>query len=168
MPMDVEIPIRPDGLQLDESRSTQRVIWIAQRFLWISFVVVVALALAGATGRGGPLARQEVAVESATLAAPRVTRRGAIDTLEIAFATDRPDHHALLPADLLSRFEVEAITPRPVAEVAASEGTALLFAATGSPPHHVRLDIRARRTGTGQHRLILDGQALRLSILALP
>lgn len=164
----MEIPIRPDGLQLDESRPFQRAVWMTQRFLWLCFAAVVVLALAGATGRGGPWAMQSAAASAGAAELPRIARRGSVDSVLVTFTANAADHRLALSSEFLSRFEIETITPHPVAEVATTDGTLLLFAAMGLPPHKVRLGVRARRAGLGHPVLTLDGQALRFTTLTLP
>lgn len=163
-----EIPVRPDGLQLDESRPFQRGVWFTQRIVWLICAGIVAIALAGGTGRGGPYATQSAAASAGEASLPRIARRGAVDVVTANFTADAPDHRLGLSADFLARFEVETITPHPVAEVATEDGTLLLFSAMGLPPHQVRLSVRARLAGMGHPVLTLDGQALRFTTLTLP
>ncbi|OYU20003.1 MAG: hypothetical protein CFE34_01985, partial [Rhodobacteraceae bacterium PARR1] len=107
-----EIPVRLDGLQLDERPRLQSVIWIVQRMVWVLCLMAVILALAGGTGQGGRLAVQTVQGATGTFDAPRVTRRFASDLIALRFASETPAHTLTLPADFLTWFEVETITPR--------------------------------------------------------
>jgi hypothetical protein len=162
------IPVRLDGLQLDESRRLQRVIWAGQRILWFFCACLVVAALTGATGRGGYLSEREVSAAAASAILPRIARRGAVARIEVTFLRGAPDHRLLLPHDLLARFEVEAVTPRPVAEMATAEGTLLFIAASGPAPHRVTLHLRAVRAAWGTVQVTADGAVLRSGLTILP
>lgn len=163
-----QISVRLDGLQLDESRPFQRVVWALQRAAWFLFALTIAAALAGATGRGGPLAESSVTRAAAVATVPRIARRGAPARLVVAFRQDAPDHRLFLPPALLRQFAVQTARPRPVAELAVDGGVLLLFAAAGPPPHVVELDLRAVMAGYGRLVPIADGDALPFDSVTLP
>ena len=163
-----EIPVRLDGLQLDERPRLQSVIWIVQRGLWILWLITVLAALAGATGQGGPLADQTLRAPMAMLDSPRITRRLASDRITLRFAAPRTAHSLILPPDFLAGFEIDSITPRPAREIASPQGVLLHFNALGPPPHHIDLSLRARQIGILETTLTLDGTALPLRVTVLP
>lgn len=163
-----QIPVRLDGLQLGERRSFQRAVWAVQRAVWAFFAVVLAVALAGGTGRGGPLAQTTVTTAMAESSVPRVGRRGAVAQIDVSFLQDAPDHRLFLPPDLLDRFEVQTVTPRPVAEMAVDGGVVMFFAASGPAPHDVSLHLRANGAGAGELTLVADGVAARFASVTLP
>lgn len=165
---DNDIPIRIDGLQLGESRPLQRTIWMTQRFLWLFFACLIVAALSGATGRGGFLAEKTVTAEMASAVLPRIARRGSGVEVRVTFLQDAHDHRLLLPSDLLERFEVETVTPRPVAEMAEERGTLLVFAADGQGPHHVTLHLRSTIPALGRMTVTADGAVLSTGLVILP
>lgn len=163
-----DIRVRPDGLQLDEQRGLQAWTWVAQRVIWALCLGLVVLALAGGTGRGGPLATRQVQVADALVDLPRITRRGATEIILIRFRADGQAAVLGLPADLAQRFEIQTITPRPVQESLTRDGIRLVFATDGPPPHVVALHLRAREAGLLRGRLQLGDAPLRFAILTLP
>lgn len=163
-----DIPIRPDGLQLDEKRGFQDRFWSAQRIIWLAYVALLMAALAGLTGRGGPLAMQTGTAAEGSVELPRITRRGATDEVVVDFATAAPEHRLVLDRDFLAHFELDAVTPRPAGETALPDGTLLLFAASGPPPHRATLHVRVRNVGLARPVLELDGARLTFRTLILP
>lgn len=166
--MDVDIPIRPDGLQLDESRSFQRASWVVQRATWGLCLLVVVLALSGITGRGGPLALQEHATAQGAVSLPRVTRRGSTDEVAVTFTGAAAEHRLFLPHALLSEVELRTTAPRALSERAVAGGVAFTFAAEGPPPHRAALHLRARHVGLVRSGLTIDGAAVDFTLLTLP
>lgn len=170
MPADQEddIPVRLDGLQLDESRSWQNAIWTAQRVIWMGCACVILAALAGTTGRGGVLSEATVSAAGATATLPRITRRGAAAQASVTFLRDAHDHRLFLPDAFIARFQVDSITPRPVAELAMQGGTLMIFAADGRGPHRATLHLRATVSAIGRVALLADDAALSSSLVILP
>lgn len=163
-----DIPVRLDGLQLDESRKLQSVIWTGQRIVWLLCLGLILLAVVGRTGQGGFGARRTVAIPTAIAELPRAVRRGAADEITLRFTRPAPDHRLLLPADLLAWFEVAPILPAPARSVARAEGTELTFTTMGPPPHVVTLTLIPRQAGAFALRLVLDGQTLAVPLPVLP
>lgn len=163
-----DIPVRLDGLQLAESRPLQRKIWMTQRILWLLCACVILAALAGATGRGGIMSERDVVSATAKATLPRVTRRGSVAELRVTYLNDSHDHRLLLTESLLDWFEVETVTPRPVAEMATQDGTVMIFAADGRAPHRVTLHLRSTTAAIGQVALTADGARLAAGLLILP
>lgn len=142
-----DLPIRRDGLQLDEQRRRGAWTRVAQRVIRALCLGLVVLALAGGTGRGGPLATRQVRLASAQMDLPRVTRRGATDMMLIRFRGPGQAPILGLPAQPGQRFEIETITPRPLRKTLTHDGVSLMFAADDPAPHVVALYLRARAAG---------------------
>lgn len=164
----VNVPIRDDGLQLEEHRVFQDGFWVAERVGWGCFALVILLALAGLTGRGGYFADFETRAGVALVEMPRVARRGETAVLHVAFGRNGGRHLLALDGAFLSLFEVEGVSPHPLRSVAAGEGVALQFEAVGPAPHHARLHIRALRAGWAEVRVVADGSAVPARLLILP
>lgn len=164
----VKVPVRADGLQLDENRGFQRGFWMAERIGWAGFVMVILLAMAGLTGRGGWFATAAHRAGAAIIEAPRVVRRGETAELRVEFGRDGGRHLLGFDAALPERFDVESVAPHPFRSVAAGNGLALQFEAVGNAPHVVRLLLRARHAGLADLRIAADGAGATVRILILP
>lgn len=163
-----DIPVRLDGLQLDESKKLQVVIWSAQRIVWLLCAGLILLALFGATGQGGFGARRTVPLATGEVELPRVMRRGTADTVILRFSAPGEVRRLLLPADLSKAFEVSPILPLPAQSVARQEGTELRIDSLGPPPHVVTLTLTPRQAGRFTLRFTLDGATLAAPLTVLP
>lgn len=164
----VKVPVRADGLQLDENRSFQRGFWMVERIGWAGFALVILLSLAGLTGRGGWFAVAEHRAGVALVEMPRVVRRGETAVLRVQFGRDGGRHLLGLGEELLAHFDLEAVAPRPLRSVAAGDGLALQFEAVGPAPHSVRLFLRARTAGLARVQVAADGAGVAVRSLILP
>lgn len=163
-----QIPLRPDGLQLDEDRPFQRKLWRAQRLLWASFAFVLLLAALGLTGRGGWLGQRLVQIESGTVTFPRIARRDAPETLPVTFTQDQTFHELFLGTAFLRDFRIETVTPAPRSQMQTQDGVILRFAADGPAPHHLFLHVSPQTAGLTRFYLALDGLPVSASVLTLP
>lgn len=163
-----EVPLRADGLQLEERRGFQETFWKAQRLLWLVYVGILVAALAGLTGRGGPFSLQTGSTSAGTVELPRFARRGSTDVVLVDFTTPALQHRLALDHGFLDHFELETVTPRPMAEASDANGTLLTFDASGQPPHRVTLHVRMRSVGLAAPALELDGAPMSFRTLFLP
>ena len=164
----VKVPIRPDGLQLDDHPDWQRLFWRAERIGWAGFALVIGMALAGLTGRGGWLAVAEHRAGAALVEAPRFSRRGETALMEVAFGIGAGRHLLAIGGGFLVHYEVVGIVPPPLRSVAAGDGLALQFDTVGTAPHRVRLYLRAREAGLMRAQVVIDGAGVGLRSLILP
>lgn len=163
-----DVPVRPDGLQLDEARDFQRRFWRIERGAWALFGGLLIAGLLGLTGGGGWFQRQTIAVADAAIDAPRIARRDAADEIRIRFP-GRDGAHALgLSAAFLETFEIEEISPPPDAATLVQEGQRLAFPGEGDGPHEVILHLRAPHPGRLRAHLTVDGAPAAFTIFVLP
>lgn len=178
-----QVPVRDDGLQIDEDRAFQRRHWRRERLAWVGFAAIVAAALAGLSGAGGPLSGQQVDLGAATAQVPRVGRLQRPDTLVIRLPAAAPAaagagaaaaaagpagsarHEVRLDPAFLDLYTVDTILPAPLAQRAGADGLWLAVAGQGGK---LRLSIRPRRAGLARFALAVDGTQARAAVLVLP
>lgn len=165
---DVKVPVRADGLQLEEHRDWQRGVWRAERVGWAGFALVISLALAGVTGRGGWLATAETRMATAAVEAPHFARRGEQGMLSVTLFGGAGTHSVQIGGDMLEHWKVEGILPQPMQSVASGEGLAMQFGTFGPAPHRLRFHLRARTAGMARGAVTVDGAAAEIRSLILP
>ncbi len=160
------VPIRPDGLQLDENRGFQQRFWTAQRVAWGVFLLVALTAATGISGRGGPLAQGQTLVGTANVTWPRVTRLGVPESLTVVLPARQDTHEITLSDELQRLYQIETITPRPVTE---SGGSPLRLAfSPDASPQAVHLSLRPQKAGIATFAIGIDGSQATLTIYVLP
>lgn len=170
--------IQPGGIEVDDDPALQRRIWTLQRLAWAGFALILLAALAGLTGQGGALARQDLRPAPAILVqAPFILRAGGspqdvIVTLSDRQAPGRPrDIDLGLDAAFLNAFRIEKILPEPLRSQAEAGGIGLRL--SGRPDDRGQLRVRLLlrpRGGAGLHHITLniDGQSAALTLVMLP
>lgn len=161
-------PIRDDGLQLEEHRDFQKILWMIERVAWIAFVLILLGALAGLTGSGGYLSRNTTTLATGVVEVPRVARREASDEISITFGAGREDHHLLFGRRFDDYFEIESIQPEPEQTMGSPAGTRMQFAAERSASMHVVVHVRPLRPGLPQYSIYLDDARAEVAALILP
>lgn len=162
-------PLRKDGLQLDESPEFQERFWAVERVAWAGYALVVALALAGLTGAGGPLAKGEATSGEVAVDYPRVTRVSLAETLTVRFPAEGPTRRLTLAEPFPERFDIETIRPEPERSYVGAEGLTYEFAVEGAAAAPVRLTVRAQTAGRARYRILLnDADPLELTTFVLP
>mgnify|MGYP001463926554 CR=1 FL=1 len=156
------------GVDDQADRRLQERFWRAERIAWVVFGVFVMLALAGATGSGGPLSRQRVEAGGSRIDLPRIARWQAADSLQARLAGTSPRRDLLLGDAFFASFSIEAIRPRPRAETAEAGGTRLVFDAPADGPLDVTLDIRARGPGLARYAVAGGAASGEVSTVVLP
>ena len=159
------VPLRPDGLQLDERRDWQRRHWRAERIAWAGFGALVLAALLGLTGAGGPLASARIGIGPAEAAMPRVGRLQRAGLLTIRLPAEPALHEIRLGPGFTDHYTLGTLHPRPRHEATGPGGTRLVVAAPGG---EVRFQVRPHRPGLARFTLGIDGHAARLGALVLP
>lgn len=160
--------VRSDGLQIADHRALQDRIWIGQRVGWACLVLIVLLALAGMTGRGGVWAERSVAGAGGIMVLPNVSRRGAAEDIRLTLAAGNSPHEVVISPEFLRFFDITGSTPE--ADQARARGGALVLTlmAEGPEPAGMTLHGRARRAGFPCISLTLDGTDLRGRVVILP
>jgi hypothetical protein len=162
-----DIPLRPDGLQLDEDRSFQERFWIVERGAWAAFGLIIACAIAGLTGGGGPLASASRTIGEAEVRYPAITRWTTSYTMKIHLPQGGSD--VRLGPQVLDAFEIATIQPQPVAATTTSDGLQLAFRVEGKGAAPVAIRMKALTVGRVDYDVTVEGAGTaRLSTLVLP
>ena len=135
------------ALDLDSDRSFQEKWWVIERIGWLIMLAIVLAALAGLTGRGGPLASAEVEAGDVRVTYPRVARWQTAAEMTVEFPAQRMGSgEILLPSDFVSLFSVESVSPQPSRVVVRPEGMLYEFELDGvSGPKKAEFALRAVR-----------------------
>lgn len=160
------VPIRPDGLQIDENRPFQERFWVLQRIGWTVYALIILFALAGLTGRDGIAAQGETRIAKAEITWPRITRRGTLDTLTIRLTGDIAPELTLAPA-FTDAFQIETIQPRPAMESGANP-LRFAFFPDRPAPYTVTFHLRALSAGLTRYTLGIGDENITLTTLTLP
>ena len=167
-PSKENIPVRPDGLQVDERKTLQARIWLFQRVSWLVMLILVALAVAGFTGDGGWVAERTVTADQAIVTGPRFLRRSSTARMSVTFVGERTLHRLALGADFVGQFDIEATSPPPQTTRLSDDRQVMAFAADGAGPQVVTLLIRARAFGRADFVIDVDGTAVNWQAFVLP
>ena len=161
-------PVRSDGLQIEEQRSFQQAFWTFERCAWLTFALVLVLALAGLTGAGGYFATATSPLSAGNVEYPRISRWESSDEVKVTFNRGRSSHQLTLAPVFLQYFEVEGIEPQPERATTTPEGTVLEFSGHQHAAMTVVVYVRALRPGIATYSIGLDGTATRVSTVILP
>lgn len=165
-----DVTLRDDGLQLDEPRRFQERYWTAERWAWAGFALLVAAALAGLTGGGGPLSRAEARLAAGTLDYPQIARWQGADDVTVRFAPAPAGERSLtLSAAFGESLALESVHPEPARVEAGPEGHRLVFRVVAGAPARAVLRVRPSEPGLVRFRAALDGApGVAVSMLVLP
>jgi hypothetical protein len=159
------VPLRPDGLQVEENRPVQRVHWLIERIAWIMFLLFVVAAALGLTGSGGSFSTRTVAVGRSVLELPAIARWQAAESLTVEFGTDVATHEVLLGGTFLDKFLIEHITPQPLAQ---SYGPGGLNLKLQAPQGRLQISVRPENPGTADLDIVIDDADATARVFVLP
>jgi hypothetical protein len=162
------MPIRPDGLQLEEPREFQKRFWIAERIAWIIFALIIMLALLGFTGAGGPFSRTSVEIAGASLDYPRVSRWQTSDELRVTLPPGNEERRLTFAPAFYESFQVEGIEPQPESQISTAKGIEMTFAADADAPALIVIYVRPLHPGFPSFAVGLNGNDQRISSVILP
>ena len=163
------IPVRDDGLQIDDNAQFQRRFWRVERLAWLIYGLFILAALVGLTGDGGHFARAERIAGGLEVSYPAISRWRSQEDLAVRLPAGAGSRDLRVDAGFLAAFDVLQITPAPETAQALPDGLRWTFRAQPGRPAKVSLLIEARRPGRLSYRLDSgDGATLRLSTLVLP
>lgn len=151
------IPIRDDGLQLEEHRGFQERFWIAERWAWMIFGLVLLLSLTGVAGGRGFLAHTTASLEAGEVDYPRVARWESSDEIIVIFGQPSGEHRLTLSPQFSQFFQIEVIQPLPNRSLATPAGEVMVFQSDNGAPAKVVLHLRSRRPGIARYEVSLDG-----------
>jgi hypothetical protein len=150
-------PVRPDGLQIAEDRGFQEKFWRTERVALGVFALLVALALSGLLGAGGPLSVASISEPSARIEFPRVARWATEDQIVVYFAADKPPPRLVLGGDFLKWFHVDRVTPEPVRTALRSDDVLLTFASGEGDAFQALIKISPVRPGIARFTAAFNG-----------
>ncbi len=159
-----DIPVRPDGLQINEHRGFQLRFWRAERIAWGAFALIALAALLGLFGESGPLNGRMLRFDSAEVTLPRILRAGSARDTLLTFRTPGPHEVAAPCAAVAQGLTVE--TPGQ-----GWDGGCGIAVVAGSPeadPDHVVLRLTAERAGFARLLLRVDGVERGATFIVLP
>lgn len=120
------------GLDIELDRPLQERIWVAKRVGWMLFALIILLALAGLTGKGGPLSRATEAGPQGSVVYPRVARWQTSDEIRVTLNASGTSQAVVELDPSLSRlFQIESVQPMPSESRLTKQGIRLSFAADG-------------------------------------
>lgn len=159
----------PEGLQLDENRRFQERFWLAERWAWGAFALIVLAGLLGFTGAGGLFARSQASAGASQIDYPRVARWHAADRITISFAPHAAAERKLLLSRRFSEMiSLQDAQPRPVRWETTAAGEELTFLVRPDEAAGVTLRIKPEAAGMVDAVVSVDGIAARTAILVLP
>lgn len=151
------IPIRDDGLQLEEHRRFQERFWTLERWAWAVFGLILIAGLAGLAGGGGFLAHTTIAMAGGEVDYPRVARWESADEVTVTFGSAGEEHRLTLSPQFSQYFRIEDIQPPPDRSLVSPAGEVMVFRSESGPPSKVVLHLRAQRPGIARYDVSLDG-----------
>lgn len=165
-PQTTPVPIRPDGLQIDEDRAFQERFWTAQRILWVALTLIPLAALTGATGRSGPLAKSHALIGAAEVTFPRIARLGGSSSITLTLPDGTAPELTLGP-DLASHFQIEAVLPRPAMETGGGL-IRMAFFPDKAAPYRITVSLRATAAGIARYNIGSGAESIGATTVVLP
>lgn len=161
-------------VELDEELRFQRRDWIGQRVGWIVMAAIIATALTGVLGRGGPLSHATTGAAGVLeVEYPRFARHGGSDQLRVRAGErvlGRTELHLAVSSEYLRGFEVRRITPEPERVIGHAE--ALVFVFPRAPAaRELEVSFELQPGPTGRHAGALRAgseHAVRLNTFTWP
>jgi hypothetical protein len=162
--------VRTDGLQLAEHRSFQERFWKIERFAWLTFGLIVVVALLGFTGSGGMLASRNIDTQTGHVTMPRVTRWLTADDFTVRLSPSTEESRSIfLGEDFIKRFAIDGIQPQPESVTLASDGVRFRFTTEPGQTGPVIFQIRAQHIGLMTSSIATDdGETIKFQLLTLP
>jgi len=156
-----------EEVAVGEDLGFQRSWWRFERIIWVCFLIIIALDLAGAFGRG-PLAHGRItsADQSLSVRYERIQRTGtpSIMSIRIDAAAVHGGETALFVSDkLVSALGAQRIIPQPATTRVGNGGLTYTFPVT-NPPATVRIELEP--TGPGRFPFEISAGAQSASVTA--
>lgn len=129
--------------ELHQDPVFQRRFWVVERIAWVGFILLLATAITGLTGGGGPLAQAIVETAAGSIEYPRVSRWQAADSMIVRFAPGAADGALEFEPVFIETFEVTSIQPEPRSATTTPNGVRYEFDVERGG--EIVLRLRARR-----------------------
>jgi hypothetical protein len=159
-----DIPVRPDGLQLDDNGRFQRAFWRAERIAWGIFAAIMLAALSGLFGGKGPVNERVLRFGAAEMALPRILRAGKAMNVVLTFPGSGP-HEVSVSCDAVAGG-LTAETPG--RGWYGGCGSAVVESQTDGVPARLVLTLTGLRTGIAPLRLRVDAIERDVNFIILP
>lgn len=158
------------SLEVAEDRDWQEKFWTAQRIGWLVMALFVISALAGATGKGGPLASATIRTSGGTIDYPRIARWQAAEDVIIRLPASTAGNVELLVSPAFSRvFSIDSIMPEPSEAQTTPAGHRLTFSTADGGDKQIILQVTGGKPVIEQPVDVrIGGSAARLTVTVLP
>ena len=159
-----------DEVAVGEDLSFQRAWWRFERGVWIFFVLVIALDVAGVFGRG-PAANAELRSPDGQvdIKYERIQRTSTPSMMTIALnAVGRGEAELFVSDSIVDQLGARRIIPQPTATVLGHGGLTYTFPVS-SPPAFVRFELQPSGPGIDRFEISVRGAApLRGTVVVMP
>jgi len=172
IPVEDTVPKVNHEVAVGEDVEFQRRWWKFEKIVWVVFIVLVLLDLAGVFGRG-PVAKAHLATEGGAMNVTyeRIERTGTPSVLTVKFGeTAIRDNqvHLWVSEDLVTKLGNKQIAPQPATSTVGNGGLHYTFPATAQPAEAV-FSLQPSAPGLYSLTLRLDGSPeLHFKILVMP
>lgn len=156
---------KPD---IAEDRSFQQRFWKIERLAWVFFALLLLGALAGAFGRGGPLASGSAPLGAGRVDYPAIARWQAGEEFAIRVAGDSGERRLVLSSEFLQAFKVDSLRPEPGRVEATAAGHAYFYPATSDATLDIWIAVTPRSPGYFDYAITSGDGAAHLSTLVWP
>ncbi len=157
-------------LEVADDRDWQERFWTAQRIGWLVMAVLVVAALAGATGKGGPLASATMTTDGGTIVYPRIARWQSSEDVIVRLPPSASGNVELLVSPAFSKvFSIDSILPEPSSSQATAAGHLFTFPTMAGGDKQIILRVTGGKPVIEQPVDVRIGKsAARLTVTVLP
>ena len=152
---------RPGSSPFDEDLPFQRWQWRVERVSWLVMVAVIATAVAGLLGGGGPLARAgTTGVDGSRVHYARFARQLASTNLDIDIVSSSERQVRIRISDeYLNAMNVRMITPEPASSTLGDRQHIFAFERSMPAGATIRFELEPKAIGTQRGWVAVDGGA---------
>lgn len=154
----------------EEDRDWQERFWTVQRIGWLLMALLVIAALAGATGKGGPLSSTTLRTDSGTINYPRITRWQSSEDVVVTLPAHLTGDVELLVSPAFSRvFSIDSIVPAPSDARTTPAGLQFTFRTAPGGEKDIIIHVTSGKPVLSQNvQLRIGEKAARLNVTVLP
>ena len=154
-----------------DDREWQERFWTAQRVGWLFMVLFLVAAIAGLTGKGGPLASATAKAADATIDYPRISRWQSDEELVVRLADSASGKVDVELSSAFGRvFTLESVKPEPASVQATARGHKFTFEVeAGAGEKQIVFDVKTGRPVMGKTiNAAVGGAPGRMTVTILP